>query len=50
MKIPTIDRPIVDIGALVKEGQLFRPDTDRDRVEAYLPPMGRENHGANLME
>lgn len=41
---------ILDIGQLVSNGQLFRPDTDRDRIEAYLPPMGRENHGSNLME
>jgi len=41
---------ILDIGHLVNNGQLFRPDTDRDRIEAYLPPMGRENHGSNLME
>ena len=41
---------ILDIGLLVSNGQLFRPDTDRDRIEAYLPPMGRENHGSNLME
>jgi predicted neuraminidase len=41
---------ILDIGLLVKDGQLFRPDTDRDRIESYLPPMGRENHGSNLME
>ena len=41
---------IIDMGLLVNNGQLFRPDTDRDRIEAYLPPMGRENHGSNLME
>jgi len=41
---------VLDIGALVNKGQLFRPDTDRDRIEAYLHPMGCENHGSNLFE
>ena len=45
-----VSNKILDIGALVNKGQLFRPDGDRDRIEAYLPPMGLENHGANLME
>ncbi|MEW5957853.1 MAG: sialidase family protein [Chloroflexota bacterium] len=44
------ENQILDIGRLVGNGQLFRPDLDRDRIEAYLPPMGRENHGSNLME
>jgi len=44
------ENQILDLGLLVNHGQLFRPDTDRDRIEAYLPPMGRENHGSNLME
>lgn len=41
---------ILDIWPLVSDGQLFQPDRDHDRIEAYLPPMGRENHGSNLME
>lgn len=44
------ENQILDIRQLVSGGQLFRPETDLDRVEAYLPPMGRENHGSNLME
>ncbi len=44
------ENQILDIRRLVSNGQLFRPDTDLDRIEAYLPPMGRENHGSNLLE
>lgn len=46
----TMKDQILDIGGLVRDGRLFQPDTDGDRIEAYLPPMGRENHGSNVME
>lgn len=41
---------ILDLRALVTDGQLFRPPADGNRVEAFIPPMGHENHAANLVE
>lgn len=40
---------ILDINSLIREGNLVRT-FDTDRVEAFLPPMGLENHGSNLIE
>jgi predicted neuraminidase len=38
----------VDMTELVAGGRLFRPPDDGQRVEAYIPSMGYENHAANL--
>lgn len=40
---------ILNLPDLVKDGVLFRPHDDRHRVEAYLSPMGCENHAPNLL-
>jgi predicted neuraminidase len=38
----------VDLKQLVIDGCLYRPPDDGQRVEAYIPSMGHENHAANL--
>ncbi|MFL7809836.1 MAG: exo-alpha-sialidase, partial [Anaerolineae bacterium] len=38
----------VDLKQLVIDGRLYRPPDDGQRIEAYIPSMGRENHAANL--
>jgi predicted neuraminidase len=40
----------LDLRALVEGGQLFRSPADGNRVEAFIPPMGHENHAANMVE
>lgn len=41
---------ILDLRQFVKEGQLYKPVGDDARIEAFLPPMGAENHGSNVIE
>jgi len=41
---------ILDLRALVVGGQLFRSSADGNRVEAFIPPMGDENHASNMVE
>ena len=41
---------ILDLRALVVGGQLFRSPSDGNRVEAFIPPMGHENHASNMVE
>ena len=41
---------ILDLQALVRDGRLFRPPCDGLRVDAFIPPAGRENHAANMVE
>jgi predicted neuraminidase len=45
-----MDQGILDLRALVQHGELFRSPADGGRVEAFIPPLGRENHAANLLE
>jgi predicted neuraminidase len=35
---------------MVTDGRLFRSPADGGRIEAYIPPMGQENHAANMVE
>ena len=39
---------IIDLWEQVAAGQLFRSHADQDRVEAYIPPAGQENHAPNF--
>jgi predicted neuraminidase len=41
---------ILDLRAMVLGGQLFRSPADGNRIEAFIPPMGHENHAANMVE
>jgi predicted neuraminidase len=38
----------VDLKQSVIDGRLYRPPDDGQRIEAYIPSMGLENHAANL--
>lgn len=37
----------LDLKAAVTDGTLYRPPTDGDRIEAFIPAAGHENHAAN---
>lgn len=50
MKNTLNEHQVLDFSSQVLEGQLFRTADRKDLVEAYLPPMGIENHGSNLTE
>lgn len=39
---------ILDLRSLVLNGTLFRTVDDQQRLEAFIPPMGHENHASNL--
>lgn len=41
---------IIDLSTLVGRGQLFRPPSWPDRVEAFLPTLYHSNHAPNLVE
>lgn len=41
---------ILDLRAQVMAGQLFRSPADSNRVEAFILPMGAENHASNMVE
>jgi predicted neuraminidase len=41
---------ILDLRSMVLDGRLFRSPADGHRVEAYIPPMGPENHASNMVE
>ena len=41
---------ILNLKAQLANGELFRTPADEHRVEAFIPPMARENHAANLAE
>jgi predicted neuraminidase len=36
--------------SMVLDGRLYRPPGDGNRVEAFIPSMGHENHAANMLE
>ena len=50
MTISRVDDQVLDFCSQVLEGQLFKTIEDRNLVKAFLPPMGLENHGSNLVE
>jgi len=35
---------------MVVDGSLFRSPIEGDRIEAFIPPMGHENHASNMVE
>ena len=41
---------VLDLRSMVADGVLFRSPTDGHRIEAFIPPMGRENHASNMVE
>ncbi len=41
---------ILDFRSMVLHGELFRSPSDGNRIEAFIPPMGDENHASNLLE
>jgi predicted neuraminidase len=41
---------ILNLRSMVADGELFRSPADEHRIEAFIPPMGRENHAANMVE
>lgn len=40
---------IIDLRSLVLNGALFRTVEDQQRLEAFIPPMGHENHASNMV-
>jgi predicted neuraminidase len=40
----------IDLRQFVQHGALFHPFDDPERIDAFIPPMGHENHAANLIE
>ena len=43
-------KEVLDLKRLVVDGTLFRSPADGNRVEAYIPSMGQENHAASMAE
>lgn len=43
-------KQVLDLRSMVVDGVLFRSPTDGHRIEAYIPPMGHENHASNMVE
>lgn len=41
---------VLDLRRMVVNGSLFRSPIEGDRVEAFIPPMGHENHASNMVE
>lgn len=41
---------ILDLRSMVTSGELFRSPADGHRIEAFIPPMGSQNHAANMVE
>lgn len=44
------EESIFNLPEMLGGGVLFRSPDDGQRVEAFIPPMGKENHAANLAE
>ena len=42
--------PILNLSDRFDAGVLFRLPDDKLRVEAFIPPLGRQSHAANLVE
>ena len=45
-----IEGNALDLRAMVLDGRLFRSPADGNRIEAFIQPMGRENHAATMVE
>jgi predicted neuraminidase len=43
-------KQVLDLRDMVMDGVLFRSPADGHRIEAYVPPMGRESHASNMVE
>lgn len=43
-------KDVLDLKSMVIDGRLYRLPWDSYRIEAFIPPMGRENHAANMIE
>lgn len=41
---------VISLNDLVSNSQLYRPIDDQGRIEAFIKPLGSENHGSNMME
>ena len=41
---------VLDLRRMVVDGSLFRSPIEGDRIEAFIPPMGHENHASNMVE
>jgi predicted neuraminidase len=41
---------ILDLRSMELHGELFRSPADGNRVEAFIPPLGKENHASNFIE
>ena len=41
---------MLDLRSMVLNGDLFRSPADGNQIEAFIPPAGRENHAANLVD
>jgi predicted neuraminidase len=44
------EEKVLDLKSMVTDGSLFRPPDDAGRIEAFIPPMGHENHAANMVQ
>ena len=44
------DANVLDLRTMVLNGRLFRSPVDGNRIEAFIPPMGKENHAATMVE
>jgi predicted neuraminidase len=41
---------VLDLRSMALHGALYRSPADGNRVEAYIPPIGPENHASNMVE
>jgi len=39
---------VLNLKSQVRDGRLFCPPDDEHRTDAYIPPMGDENHAPHL--
>ena len=48
--MPVNEDKVLDLRRLAIDGTLYRSPADQHRIEAYIPPMGHENHASNMVE
>ena len=48
--MPVNEDKVLDLRRLVIDSTLYRSPADQHRIEAYIPPMGHENHASNMVE
>ena len=41
---------VLDLKSMVTKGELFRSPQDGNRIEAFIPPGGKETHASNMAE